>query len=80
MGHVLRNINNCKELYAILNEDTGNIIFSAKNGAYKSIDKARERMVILKNSHPTNSYRIITYALIDDVQIDESVLLDFLEG
>lgn len=49
------------KLYGVLNETTGELIWSARGSAYKERGKAERKLQRLKKQHPENSYLLVVY-------------------
>lgn len=60
-----------KEVYAIRDLSTGDIIWSARGSAYKELDDVKKKIRKLKclAQNKDKEYKIITYKLEDDVNV-----------
>ena len=52
-----------RELYAIKNDKTGDVIWNSKGGCYTTYDGVYNRIYQLRDLYPMNSYSVITYRL-----------------
>lgn len=56
-------VNRPHKLYAVENETTKGIIFSARGGAYQNKSAAEDKTKLLQQENPRFHYRIIEYEL-----------------
>ena len=56
-------MNRPQKLYAIENESTKDIIFSARGGAYQDLSAAENKAKLLHTQNPKTNYRVVEYTL-----------------
>ena len=71
-------VQNCRELYAVVDLDTGRIHFGSNGSAYKNIRTATNKLNSLREHG--DHFEIITYYLGGNFSISKDDLMDFLEG
>lgn len=69
---------NCRELYAVVDTESGRLHFSAKGAAYKTIKTVTNKMNELKERYGDH-FKIVTYYLGKDFEITPNDLMEFLE-
>lgn len=72
-------IENCRELYAVVDTNTGRLYFGTNGKAYKNLKTVTNKLNNLKSTGGDH-FEIVTYYLSGSVNVSKEELLDFLEG
>ena len=72
-------IENCRELYAVVDTNTGTLHFGSNGNAYKNVEAVNRKYNTLKIAEGDH-FEIVTYYLSSNIKVSKEELLDFLEG